>query len=718
MTVKSGRLEPLKLFKVFRSLAERRLTGVLTVRRGSVVKQAQIVGGQPYRSASNVQSEGLLWGLVEEGLLSSTEKLQVEARAAAEQVRAEALLVSLDLVAANRLVSVERRLSRRRLAEAFGWADGDFTFEPREIAAPRDVPPIDPVHLMIEAAARYLPAALPARFIKLYPGQLVCTSPLLTDHGQHYDRYYPPPNVRRLLQTPQDVEALVRLHGDPEDVARQVFTLVVSGLCHFDTSEAVAAGSRAGAQAPPPPPPHRSPPPPPPPAPPVAKPPPPSSGFSQPPLPPSGFSQPPPGASAEASVFSMPPAPAAFVPRSAPVVGAVPAAQMPPRSATGSMPLARPPNTSGAMPQVPAQVHTSVPPPVAMRGQATAAPGESPRASAAATAPVSRPAAVRPANAGRMASPTTGERPRADLGTSGTSPRVEMSGSGGLISGGAAPTARPPVSARAAPQRAQVPAEVAARLEQARTMFRSLETATHYTVLGLARSATPDQIRLSFRQLAGLFHSDRFVRFALADTDRAVVQKVFIAVNKASEVLSDPERRREYDLGLDAGSKGGAPVSAASQIDQVFKAEKLVRDAVMLLRNNQGAAALEKADEALVITPKDPLAQAARHFADFLVVQARGSAPQMAARTRDALRNLTAEFQARDEPFVYLGRVHRHLGENEAAIAAFEMALKANPRCAEAASELRFLQRHTTKSEPTRGGDSSRTGGLFGLRKK
>ena len=103
-------------------------------------------------------------------------------------------------------------------------------------------------------------------------------------------------------------------------------------------------------------------------------------------------------------------------------------------------------------------------------------------------------------------------------------------------------------------------------------------------------------------------------------------------------------------------------------------------------------------------------------FADFTLVQARGAAPQMAARTRDALKAITAVYQGRDEPFVYLGRVHRQLGENDAACAAFEAALRANPRCAEAASELRFLQRHAPKSEKT--GDSSRSGGLFGMRKK
>ena len=52
MAVKTGRLEPLKLFKVFRGLLERRMSGVLTLRRGQVVKQAQFADGHPVRTAS------------------------------------------------------------------------------------------------------------------------------------------------------------------------------------------------------------------------------------------------------------------------------------------------------------------------------------------------------------------------------------------------------------------------------------------------------------------------------------------------------------------------------------------------------------------------------------------------------------------------------------------------------------------------------------------
>ncbi|MCB9522163.1 MAG: DnaJ domain-containing protein [Myxococcales bacterium] len=258
-----------------------------------------------------------------------------------------------------------------------------------------------------------------------------------------------------------------------------------------------------------------------------------------------------------------------------------------------------------------------------------------------------------------------------------------------------------------------MPAKIQQRLAKAKALHGKLEQATHYQVLGVSTTASPDDVRNAFRGLAREFHADVFARYDLSDDDRHVVQKVFIAVNKASEVLSDASKRAEYDLGLQHGVPKGAPPGAAAgmQIDQVFKAEKLVRDGILLIRNNQGPAAKEKLDEALTITPNDPLARAAQAYAEYLQVQANGNAPQMAGRTREKLEAITADYEARDEPFVYLGRIYKALNQSERAAAAFEKALAINPRCAEAGSELRFLQRQL---QDGKGGKSK---GLFGRKK-
>jgi molecular chaperone DnaJ len=61
----------------------------------------------------------------------------------------------------------------------------------------------------------------------------------------------------------------------------------------------------------------------------------------------------------------------------------------------------------------------------------------------------------------------------------------------------------------------------------------------YYDVLGVPRSAGPDEIKKAFRRLAMQYHPDR--------NQEAGAEARFKEVNEAYEVLSDPERRQMYD---------------------------------------------------------------------------------------------------------------------------------------------------------------------------
>jgi predicted Zn-dependent protease len=130
----------------------------------------------------------------------------------------------------------------------------------------------------------------------------------------------------------------------------------------------------------------------------------------------------------------------------------------------------------------------------------------------------------------------------------------------------------------------------------------------------------------------------------------------------------------------------------------------------MLLRNGNVAGARTRFAEALMATPGDVVARSGIAFADFLTAHAaqdRGASE--AARTR--LEEAAKENENREEPFVYLGRMYRTRGDDQRAVAAFKRALEVNPRCAEASSELRHLQRRTD------GAAEKPAGGLFGRKK-
>jgi tetratricopeptide (TPR) repeat protein len=81
-----------------------------------------------------------------------------------------------------------------------------------------------------------------------------------------------------------------------------------------------------------------------------------------------------------------------------------------------------------------------------------------------------------------------------------------------------------------------------------------------YAELDLARDASAAQIKQAFRKAALRWHPDKAAsRPAVDDEQRAEVEAKFRRINAANDVLSDPVKKRQYDLG---GGFGGAARSA------------------------------------------------------------------------------------------------------------------------------------------------------------
>jgi curved DNA-binding protein len=81
-----------------------------------------------------------------------------------------------------------------------------------------------------------------------------------------------------------------------------------------------------------------------------------------------------------------------------------------------------------------------------------------------------------------------------------------------------------------------------------------MEYKDYYKILGVARSASADEIKKAYRKLARQFHPDR--------NKAKGAEERFKEINEANEVLSDAEKRRSYDaLGANwqAGSRFTPP---------------------------------------------------------------------------------------------------------------------------------------------------------------
>lgn len=69
-----------------------------------------------------------------------------------------------------------------------------------------------------------------------------------------------------------------------------------------------------------------------------------------------------------------------------------------------------------------------------------------------------------------------------------------------------------------------------------------------YTVLGVARGVTDDEIRRAYRKLAKEFHPD------LNPQSRTVAEAKIKTINAAFSILGDAEKRRQFDAGLIDGN--------------------------------------------------------------------------------------------------------------------------------------------------------------------
>jgi len=74
----------------------------------------------------------------------------------------------------------------------------------------------------------------------------------------------------------------------------------------------------------------------------------------------------------------------------------------------------------------------------------------------------------------------------------------------------------------------------------------------YYSVLGVPRGASPDELKKAFRKLAMKFHPDK------NPGDKSAEER-FKEASEAYDVLSDPQKKQIYDQFGHAGFQGGAP---------------------------------------------------------------------------------------------------------------------------------------------------------------
>jgi tetratricopeptide (TPR) repeat protein len=265
---------------------------------------------------------------------------------------------------------------------------------------------------------------------------------------------------------------------------------------------------------------------------------------------------------------------------------------------------------------------------------------------------------------------------------------------------GIAPAVVPPSSSPSSAGRPPPPSaadqQLAAQIE---ARFAQLARRDHFLTLGIEPSASREQVKASFLNLAKTFHPDR-----LPPSLPHLAQKmsaVFEGIREAYEVLFDDNKRATWVGAQQISRSSAAPANpqGGQQPSDLFKMGEVFfkkRDYKQAEAHFAKAYALDKSANSLA-------AQAWSIYMD-PTRKAEGAA------ARQMMQRAIATDPNSDRAHYQLGVIARVEGDMERAERHFREAVRVNPRHLEANQEIRLIEMRKKKAQQAPKGG----GGFFG----
>ncbi|MGZ6142093.1 MAG: DnaJ domain-containing protein [Myxococcales bacterium] len=220
-----------------------------------------------------------------------------------------------------------------------------------------------------------------------------------------------------------------------------------------------------------------------------------------------------------------------------------------------------------------------------------------------------------------------------------------------------------------------------------------LKDASHYEVLGVADGAPADEIKKAYFVAAKKWHSDSFSGLELGSA-RRVAEELFAKVNEASQVLSDKEKRAEYDVYLDRKSKG-LPTDVAA----ILRAEGVFQKGELLFKAGRWEDAEALFREAIALNH----AEAEFHaYLGMAIFKRTGKAGEGLQHVEKALE-LDPRLRSGN---LFAAQLYEAQGDPDRARTILKKAYEKDPEFTQAKDELRRMKNKA--AEQTKGGFFSR----------
>jgi curved DNA-binding protein CbpA/CheY-like chemotaxis protein len=206
-----------------------------------------------------------------------------------------------------------------------------------------------------------------------------------------------------------------------------------------------------------------------------------------------------------------------------------------------------------------------------------------------------------------------------------------------------------------------------------------LANASHYQVLGVGPAASAAEVKAAWLAAAKRFHSDAFSGLDLG-SGRRVAEDLFARVNEANSVLSDANRRAEYDVYLDRKAKG-----LPTDVGAILRAEGVFQKGEALFKAGRWEEAEAQFREAISLNDTEAEFHA---FLGMAMFRRNGKPAEAIARVEKALR---MDPRLRSGT-IFLSQIHESQGNAERALSLLRKAIEKDPEFVQAKDELRRLK--------------------------